>query len=134
MQNWPPSYTKSDPPRRAGIHEVLDGVKASEGIISSGVEAMGKPQDVAVRLRLLELGWGTRRIASALGVSRNNVHRWVEARELQPPYAPSGRKRPLDADQAFAARGGVPALMGLSQGALARSLSEWAELVEGGAQ
>jgi hypothetical protein len=42
-------------------------------------EAMLEPQTVAVMLRLKELGFGTRRIARALGVSRNTARSYIEA-------------------------------------------------------
>ena len=39
---------------------------------------MLEPEEVSAMLRLNELGWGTRRIARTLGVSRNTVKRYLE--------------------------------------------------------
>ena len=39
-------------------------------------EAMLEPEDVSAMLRLNELGWGAKRIARELGVSRNTVRRY----------------------------------------------------------
>jgi DNA-binding NarL/FixJ family response regulator len=36
-------------------------------------DAMKTPEDVTVMLRLHQLGWGSKRIAKELGVSRNTV-------------------------------------------------------------
>ena len=41
-------------------------------------EEMRTPDEVAVMLRLRALGWGARRIARELGISRNTVRRYVE--------------------------------------------------------
>ena len=40
---------------------------------------MRTPDDVAAMLRLWSLGWGAKRIASELGVSRNTVRRYIES-------------------------------------------------------
>ena len=40
---------------------------------------MLEPEAVSAMLRMKELGWGTRRIARQLGVSRNTVKRYIEA-------------------------------------------------------
>ncbi len=42
-------------------------------------ETMLAPEEVSATLRLRELGWGTRRIARELGLSRNTVKRYIEA-------------------------------------------------------
>jgi transposase len=56
---------------------------------------MRTPDDVAVMLRLWSLGWGTKRIASELGCSRNTVKRCVEAGGWA-PYASPRRSRALE--------------------------------------
>jgi hypothetical protein len=38
---------------------------------------MREPEEVSAMLKLHELGWGTRRIARELGVSRNSVKRYL---------------------------------------------------------
>jgi orotate phosphoribosyltransferase-like protein len=38
---------------------------------------MREPDEVSAMLTLHEKGWGTRRIARELGVSRNTVKRWL---------------------------------------------------------
>jgi hypothetical protein len=38
---------------------------------------MREPEDVSAMLRLYELGWGAKRIAAELGVSRNTVRRYL---------------------------------------------------------
>src|SRR6266571_4343204 len=42
-------------------------------------ETMLEPAAVSAMLRLREVGWGSRRIARELGVSRNTVKRYIEA-------------------------------------------------------
>ena len=42
-------------------------------------EVMVEPEAVSAMLRLKQLGWGTRRIAAELGVSRTTVVSWLEA-------------------------------------------------------
>ena len=42
-------------------------------------EEMRTPDDVSAMVRLKALGWGTKRIASELGCSRNTVKRWLRA-------------------------------------------------------
>src|SRR5260370_41902388 len=47
--------------------------------VSVGGENMLAPDEVAAMVRLKSLGWGTRKIAAALGCSRTTVKRYVEA-------------------------------------------------------
>ena len=56
---------------------------------------MRDPEDVAAMLRLHQLGWGTRRIASELGVSRNTVRRYLRAGGWT-PYKQPDRNGALD--------------------------------------
>lgn len=42
-------------------------------------QLMQEPEDVAVMVRLHEKGWGSKRIARELGVSRNTVRRYLRA-------------------------------------------------------
>src|SRR5690606_2060930 len=58
-------------------------------------EVMLEPEAVAAMLRLKELGWGSKRIARELGVSRGTVRRYLEAGGRQPFRKPE-RKRLLD--------------------------------------
>src|SRR5512132_3519537 len=44
---------------------------------TAGEERMETPEDVAVMLRLAELGWGSKRIAAELGCSRTTVKRYL---------------------------------------------------------
>src|SRR5512132_2917615 len=44
---------------------------------TAGEERMETPEDVAVMLRLTELGWGSKRIAVELGCSRTTVKRYL---------------------------------------------------------
>lgn len=44
---------------------------------TAGKERMETPEDVAVMLRLSQLGWGAKRIAFELGCSRNTVRRYL---------------------------------------------------------
>jgi transposase len=53
------------------------------------------PEEVSAVLRLRELGWGTRRIARELGVSRNTVKSYIEAGGWT-PYRPPARRKKLD--------------------------------------
>lgn len=48
-----------------------------ERTVSLG-DGMKLPEDVAAMLRLRELGWGSRRIATELGCGRETVRRWLE--------------------------------------------------------
>lgn len=59
-------------------------------------EAMRTPDDAAAMLRLREFGWGSKRIAAALGCSRNTVKRYLECRQGQ-PYRRDRGGRVLDA-------------------------------------
>ena len=45
--------------------------------MTAGEERMETPGDVAVMLRLAELGWGSKRIAAELGCSRTTVKRYL---------------------------------------------------------
>ena len=56
---------------------------------------MEEPEDVGVMLRLHERGWGTKRIASELGVSRNTVRRYLRAGGYLPYGGEGGRTRML---------------------------------------
>jgi transposase len=56
---------------------------------------MLEPEAVAAMLRLKELGWGSKRIARELGVSRGTVRRYLEAGGWQPFRKPE-RKKLLD--------------------------------------
>ena len=56
---------------------------------------MKEPDDVAAMLRLHELGWGSRRIAAELGVSRNTVKRYLREGGWKPYQVPK-RERALD--------------------------------------
>src|SRR5260370_34539321 len=47
--------------------------------VSVGGENMLAPDEVAAMVRLKSLGWGTRKIAAALGCSRTTAKRYVEA-------------------------------------------------------
>src|SRR5512132_3905027 len=46
--------------------------------MTAGEERMETPGDVAVMLRLAELGWGSKRIAGELGCSRTTVKRYLQ--------------------------------------------------------
>ena len=56
---------------------------------------MHTPEDVAVMVGLHELGWGFRRIAAELGVSRTTVRKYVRAGGWQ-PYKQQKRQKTLD--------------------------------------
>jgi len=58
-------------------------------------EVMVEPEAVAALLRLRVLGWGSRRIARELGISRGTVKRYVEAGGWQPLERPR-RSKVLD--------------------------------------
>lgn len=58
-------------------------------------EEMRTPDDVSAMLRLKALGWGAKRIAAALGCSRNTVRRWLKTGEWRPAASPR-RPRKLD--------------------------------------
>ena len=61
---------------------------------------MLEPDEVSAMLRLKELGWGTRRIARELGVSRNTVKNYIEAGGWM-PYQQPARKKRLDGEEAW---------------------------------
>src|SRR5512132_1106198 len=44
---------------------------------TAGEERMETPEDVAVTLRLAELGWGSKRIAAEVGCSRTTAKRYL---------------------------------------------------------
>lgn len=63
-------------------------------------EVMVDPDDVSAMLRLKQLGWGTRRISAALGVSRTTVKDWLDAGGWR-PYQQPVRAKALDAHEAW---------------------------------
>src|ERR1700751_820962 len=63
-------------------------------------EVMLAPEDVSAMLRLKELGWGTRRIARELGVSRNTVKGYIVAGGWAPYKQPRSGKQ-LDGQAAW---------------------------------
>ena len=56
-------------------------------------EEMRTPDDVSAMVRLKALGWGTKRIGSELGCSRNTVKRWLRAGGWRRPSSPARTKR-----------------------------------------
>ena len=58
-------------------------------------DEMKTPDDVSAMVRLKALGWGAKRIASELGLSRNTVKRWLQYGDWRPCVTPS-RSRKLD--------------------------------------
>lgn len=72
------------------------------GTRTSGREGtiMETPEDVAAMLRLRAAGWGTKRIALALGCSRNTVKRYVGLGGWR-PYAGGSRATKLDAHESW---------------------------------
>jgi transposase len=63
--------------------------------VSGRGENMLAPDEVAAMVRLTSLGWGTRKVAAALGCSRTTVKRYVEAGGIV-PYRQPRRGRRLD--------------------------------------
>src|SRR5208337_2339473 len=61
--------------------------------IESRREGMLEPDEVSAMLRLKELGWGARRIARELGVSRNTVKGYLEAGGRRPYRQPARGKK-----------------------------------------
>ena len=55
-------------------------------------EAMLEPEEVSAMLRLKELGWGAKRIARELGISRNTVKDYVAAGGWTPYRQPERKK------------------------------------------
>lgn len=55
-------------------------------------EVMVEPEAVTTLLRPRALGWGSRRIARELGLSRGTVKRYVEIGDWQPPVCALGRR------------------------------------------
>jgi transposase len=62
--------------------------------------SMREPDEVTAMLRLHRLGWGTRRIATALGCSRTTVQRYLSAGEWC-PYQRTERRRLLEPHMAW---------------------------------
>lgn len=60
---------------------------------------MEEPEEVRVMLRLHAGGWGSKRIARELGVSRNTVRRYLRAGGYLPYAGTSGRAKVLDGHQ-----------------------------------
>jgi hypothetical protein len=73
---------------------------------------METPEDVAVMLRLAELGWGSKRISTELGCSRTTVKRylrqggWASYRGLDRPSRLLGWRAGWPSD--FASTGAMP--------------------------
>lgn len=57
---------------------------------------MQEPEDVGIMLRLHAKGWGSKRIARELGVSRNTVRRYLRAGGYVPYGGVTGRAKMLD--------------------------------------
>jgi hypothetical protein len=55
-------------------------------------EAMLEPEEVSAILRLNELGWGAKRIARELGISRNTARDYIAAGGWMPYRQPRRRK------------------------------------------
>lgn len=64
--------------------------------VRHGMEPMKTPDDVAAMRRLHALGWGTKRIARELGISRNTVRRHLREGDWVPYGGPEGRSTALD--------------------------------------
>jgi len=62
--------------------------------------AVQTPDDVETMRRLRELGWGTKRIAAALGCSRNTVKRWLALGSWQ-RYGRPRRRSALDGRESW---------------------------------
>ena len=75
------------------MQEAADARILSPGLVP-GRKRMLVPEDVATIVRLSELGWGTRRIATELGVSRTTVKRWLREQRWK-PYDGSKREAQL---------------------------------------
>jgi transposase len=56
-------------------------------------EAMKAPDEVSAMIRLKALGWGSKRIATELGCSRNTVRRWLVEGDWRPCVSPSRSKK-----------------------------------------
>lgn len=67
---------------KAGMRSFRDG---------NGSDAMKTPYEVGAILHLHEIGWGSRRIADELGISRNTVKKYLEAKGWI-AYRGSGRQ------------------------------------------
>jgi len=87
--------------------EMLLGPSSPRGLDPWG-ERMLAPDEVAAVVRLHKSGWRTKRIAGALGCSRNTVKRYLAAGGLLALRAPR-RKRRRGAAGAFPAGGGLGA-------------------------
>src|SRR5512132_1316090 len=86
--------------------------------MTAGEERMETPGDVAVMLRLAELGWGLKRIAGELGCSRTTVKRylrqggWASYRGRGRPSALAGLESWLA--ERFASTAAMPTWFGRS--------------------
>src|SRR5512132_1676227 len=67
---------KTDPPSTNEREMFLTGDSLSPAT-TAGEKRMETPEDMAVMLRLAELGWGSKRIAAELGCSRTTVKRYL---------------------------------------------------------
>src|SRR5262252_7659891 len=63
-------------------------------------EAMLEPEEVSAILRLNELGWGAKRIARELGISRNTAKDYIAAGGWT-PYRQPCRKKVPDGQEAW---------------------------------
>jgi len=63
-------------------------------------EAMLEPEEVSAILRLNELGWGAKRIAQELGISRNTAKEYIAAGGWT-PYRQPQRKKALDGQEVW---------------------------------
>src|SRR6516165_5160284 len=63
-------------------------------------DAMLEPEEVSAILRLNELGWGAKRIARELGISRNTAKDYIAAGGWT-PYRQPQRRKALDGQEAW---------------------------------
>src|SRR5208282_5270189 len=85
---------KTDPLRtRRGGQEMETDHGMIEPICGdTGREIMRTPDEVTSILELQRKGWGVKRIAHALGISKNTVKRYLRANGWQPYGRPSKQK------------------------------------------
>ena len=74
---------------------MMEDVQGSPRLGDPRRDEMKTPDDVSAMVRLKALGWGSKRIASQLGCSRNTVRRWLQHGDWRPCSSPS-RSRKLD--------------------------------------
>jgi transposase len=72
---------------------VTEDATVPSGLVDQRRDVMKAPDEVSAMQRLKGLGWGSKRIATELGCSRNTVRHWLAQGDWRPCASPSRSKK-----------------------------------------